>query len=192
MTRKLRPIVLAAFVAAVAILIGLHSAPAGLGAWTLAARYSARAAFPFLMIAYSASSLVRLYPNKVTRYLMRNRKWWGLGFATAHTVHLFAVFNVLSLATSPPPPLVLLGGGFVYLVLYAMVLTSWKWAYKAMGKWWKWLHNFGIHLLWLVFAFAYGAKAVTMPDQLIPGIVLLTVALGGLYLRYAAHRYAEA
>jgi sulfoxide reductase heme-binding subunit YedZ len=192
MSKKLRPVVLAAFVAVVAVLIGLHSAPAGVDAWTLAARFSARSAFPFLMIAYSASSMVKLWPNKVTRYFMRNRKWWGLGFATAQTVHLFAVYNFLQVSPQPAPPTILLGGGFVYAVLYAMVLTSWKWAYKAMGQSWKWLHTFGIHLLWLVFAFAYGAKAVTRPDQLIPGIALLTVALGGLYLRYAAHRYAEA
>ena len=185
---KYWPVILAAFVAGVAVITGFKSAPAGLEAWTFAARYTARVGFPFLMIAFTASSLVKLWPNPFTKSLMRRRKWWGLGFATTHSFHLVALVNVLKLSPGPAPIPVILGGGFVYLVLYAMVLTSWRWAYRSMGRWWGRFHKAGIYLLWFVFAFAYAGKAVTNPGERVVAIVLLAIALGGLGLRIAARR----
>ena len=188
---KYWPVILAAFVAGVAVITGFKSAPEGIQAWTFAARYTARVGFPFLMVAFTASSIVKLWPNPTTKSLMRRRKWWGLGFATSHTFHLFALINVLRLSPEPPAPAVLLGGGFVYVVLYAMVLTSWRWAYKALGKWWGRLHKFGIYLLWSVYVLAYIGKTVTQPGERIITLTLLVIAFGGLGLRIAASKQEE-
>ena len=184
---KYWPVILAAFVAGVAILTGLKSAPAGIDGWTYAARYTARVGFPFLMIAFTASSIVKLWPNPATKSLMRRRKWWGLGFATSHTFHLFALVSVLRLSPEPPALPALLPGAFVYLVLYTMVLTSWRWAYRLLGKWWGRLHKFGIYLLWFAFTLAYALKVVGMPgEERVVSLFLLAIALCGWGLRIAA------
>jgi DMSO/TMAO reductase YedYZ heme-binding membrane subunit len=186
---KYWPVILAAFVAGVAILTGLKSAPAGIEGWNFAARYTARVGFPFLMAAFTASSLVKLWPNPVTKSLMRRRKWWGLGFATSHSFHLFALLKVFSLTPNPPAVTALLPGAFVYLVLYAMVLTSWRWAYRALGKWWGRLHKFGIYLLWFAFTLAYALKVVGMPgEERVVSLFLLAFALCGWGLRIAASK----
>jgi len=185
---KYWPTVLAAFLAVVAVITGHKSAPEGIESWTLAARYTARVGFPFLMVAFTASSLVELWPNRLTKSLMRRRKWWGLAFAASHTIHLYALIHVVRLMEPPPPVAGLLPGAFVYLVLYAMVLTSWRWAYRSMGRWWGRLHKFGIYLLWGVFVFAYASKALYEPSERIVALILLAVALSGLGLRIAAKR----
>jgi DMSO/TMAO reductase YedYZ heme-binding membrane subunit len=185
------PIFLAGLAGLAALYLGLHThIGGGEDHWTYAARYTARVGFPFFIIAYSASSLARLWPNPTTKALLRDRKYWGLAFATTHTFHLYALIQVLQ--ANPRPLPVLLGGGFIYLVIYAMAATSFPWAYKALGKWWKRLHTLGIHLIWAVFVVAYGGKAFMRADQRIAGAILLVVALAALGLRIAAWRKAQA
>lgn len=185
------PVILAGLAGLAALYLGLHThIGGGEEHWTYAARYTARAGFPFLIVTYSASSLVKLWPNETTKNLLRNRKWWGLAFATAHTVHLYALIHVLQ--ENPRPLSGLIPGAFVYLVLYAMVLTSFPWAYKALGKWWKRLHTFGIHLLWVVFVLFSGGKAVRGTDQWPTGALILAIALAALGLRIVAWRKAKA
>lgn len=149
----------------------------------LAARYTARAGFPLLIVAYSASSLAQLWPNRTTRALKRDRRQWGLGFAVCHTFHLFA-FVAFFKASGQPVPLL---GAPIYVLMYLMVLTSNSWSQKRLGSNWKRLHTLGIHALWFAFALAYVGKAwmgqsreVTLPFAMI--------ALGALGLRIAAWR----
>ena len=153
---KFWPVILAVLAGLAALAVGLHThIRGGEEHWTYAARYTARVGFPFLIIAFSASALAQLRPNGVTRSLLGNRKWWGLSFATTHTFHLYALIHVVANAPEPPNYLVLSPAILAYVVLYAMVLTSWNWAYKALGKNWKRLHSFGIWYLWLIFAAVY-------------------------------------
>ena len=181
------PAVLALIVGLAALAVGMHTNIGGGDHWTAAARYTARVGFPFLIITYSASSLVRLWPSDLTKALLRNRKWWGLSFATTHTVHLYALLHALAAAPEPPNYLVLSPAILAYVVLYAMALTSWKWAYRVLGKGWKRLHNFGIHYLWLIFALAYAAKIIAH-EQLAVTIPFEIVAIAALCLRLAARK----
>ena len=185
------PIFLAGLAGLAALYLGLHTHIGGSeDHWGHAARYTARVGFPFFIITYSASSLARLWPNDTTRSLLRNRKWWGLAFATTHTVHLYALIHVL-LEMQDPDWLYFAPAFFAYAVLYAMALTSWSWAYRTMGKWWKRLHTFGIHYLWLIFAAAYFLRALD-PQTRIIGMVAFAIALGALGLRIAVWRRAQA
>lgn len=185
------PVLLALVVGFAALAVGMHTHIGGEPHWNAAARFTARVGFPFLIVTYSASSLARLWPNGLTKSLLRNRKWWGLSFATTHTLHLYALINVLA-AMDPQPNYLTLAPAFLaYIVLYAMVLTSWNWAYRAMGKWWKRLHTFGIHYIWLIFAAVYVLKAFE-PGQQYIGIPYALIALGSLVLRIAAWRKARA
>lgn len=155
--------------------------------WQLATRWTARAGFPLLIIAYSASSLARLWPNATTGALLRQRRWWGLGFAACHTAHLCALINYFNALGEPIPRIALYGGGAAYVLLYAMALTSFPAAQRVMGRWWKYLHKTGIHVLWLVFAFAYVGKAFA-PESRGIGLLFGTVALAAAALRIAAWR----
>lgn len=129
--------------------------------WHNAARFTARADFPIFILTYSASSLARLWPNPWTRALRQDRRQWGIAFAIAHTIHLaaFAGYIIVSgTAGEFVDPIVLGVAAPGYVVMYAMLATSNAASMKAMGKNWKRLHTFGIHLLWLNFAGSYAQK----------------------------------
>ena len=155
--------------------------------WQLATRWTARAGFPLLIIAYSASSLARLWPSKLTGALLHDRRWWGLGFAACHSAHLCALTNFFNAAGKPIPAVAFYGGGAAYVLMYAMALTSFAAAQRAMGRWWKRLHSLGIHYLWLIFALAYVGQAQAQQGGPIK-IVFSVVAIGALGLRIAAWR----
>jgi methionine sulfoxide reductase heme-binding subunit len=162
----------------------------------LAARWTARAAFPFFLIAYAASSLLRLWPSELTKALMRRRRQWGLAFALAHTIHLVALaINII--IYNPRPFAALVGGAVAYAILYAMALTSTDKAQRVMGIWWKRLHRVGIHYLWIAFLAGYGGRAVHIdPGYHAEGriaVALLFAVLGlRVYLRFGPKRATAA
>lgn len=185
------PVVLALLAGAGALAVGLHTQIGGTDHWAAASRFTARVGFPFFILAYAASSLARLWPNAATRGLMRGRKYWGLAFATTHTFHLYALLNFMAAMPEEPEWLYLSPAILAYILLYAMALTSWGWAYKAMGKWWKRLHSFGIHYLWLIFAAAYSLR-ILQEDQRIVGASFAAIAFAALGLRIIAWRRKRA
>lgn len=103
--------------------------------WLLAAGYTARASFAVFLIVYSASSLLRLWPNITTKGLVRYRRQWGLGFALAHTIHLAALayYNIIIL--NMPGLQALLGGGLAYALMFVMAATSNNASMRLMGRW---------------------------------------------------------
>jgi methionine sulfoxide reductase heme-binding subunit len=180
------------------LLLGLLAGPAAIAAgflfgsspaedWQLAARWTARVSFPLFMITYAASSLTRLWATPWHRSVLRGRRWWGLGFAAAHTVHLGALTYYLYTYGEPPTFATILGGGLAYALLFLMALTSSDAAMRAMGRGWKRLHSAGIHWLWFIFAFTYLGR-VLAGEELPYAALALLVALSALGLRIAARR----
>lgn len=157
-----------------------------------AARWTARTALPLFLVAFLASSFVRLWSNDMTKALMRRRRQWGLGFALAHTIHLSALaINVLVFGPSREPE-TLVGGGLAYVFILLMSLTSNDWSMKQMGRWWKWLHVVGVYYIWLIFTLSYAGRLAD-PDKFVTGAVFTPVMLGALALRlYARRRKAVA
>ncbi len=131
---------------------GLLSGADTLEQWQLAARWTARASFPLFLLPFTASALVRLYPARWTKALLRDRRWWGLGFATAFALHLVCLLLNQWLRDNFPPTGPTDPGFYLYLLLLAMVLTSSDAARKRMGRWWKVLHRTGMWGFWVVFA----------------------------------------
>lgn len=109
--------------------------------WQLAARYTARASFPFFLVAFVASSMLRLYRRLWSMALLRDRRWWGLGFASCFFVHLVALLTYSWLRDGFPPVGQLDRGVLAYAVLLAMVLTSTDGARRRLGRWWTVLHR---------------------------------------------------
>ena len=178
----------------IGLLAGFSALWAGLGAgtnpvegWQLAARWTARIGFPIFILTYAASSLGRLWPSDLTRRVWRDRRWWGLGFAACHTVHLYALVTYNQMANHDSSIQTLIGGGGAYAIMYMMALTSNDAAMRAMGKNWKRLHMLGIHWLWFIFAFSYFGRIVDGREQPWAGIAFAT-ALAALGLRIAVWR----
>jgi DMSO/TMAO reductase YedYZ heme-binding membrane subunit len=135
--------------------------------WQLAARYTARASFPFFLVTFVASSILRLYRRPWTKALLRDRRWWGLGFASCFFVHLLALLTYNWLRDRFPPAGLLDPGVWAYAVLLAMVLTSTDGARRRLGRWWTLLHRAGMWGFFFIFVlspYLDALLALKMPD----------------------------
>lgn len=117
-------------------------------------QFTVRCAVPCLYIAFAASSLATLFPNRFTRWLVRNRKIFGLCFATGMAWQLaFIVWLVggylhyyLEFSYSPVDLLLRLPA---YVLLTAMAITSFRYGRgKISDRQWHRLHTIGIYFLW--------------------------------------------
>lgn len=179
------PLLLGLFLSLGALALGLMVGSDPTQSWLLAARWTARVGFPVFLLAYSASSLLRLWPGDLTKALVRDRRWWGLGFAASHTVHLVALVTYLELSGEGRPISVLIGGGGAYVMMYLMAFTSNDAAMRALGRNWKRLHTVGIHWLWFVFAFSYLGRVMAGREMPYAAITL-SLALTALGMRIVA------
>ncbi len=153
--------------------------------WGLAASWTARVGFPLLIAAYLARPLTQLWKHPFPKALLKRRKWIGLGFATSHTIHLYALFTALAVAGQGMDLLTILGGGGAYAIMYVMAFTSNQRAMRALGKWWKRIHLVGIHWLWLIFAQSYFGR-IFEPGSEMVGIVGFAIAIGAAFIRFLA------
>jgi methionine sulfoxide reductase heme-binding subunit len=178
------PMALGLVAGLLALWMGLQAGSDPIEGWQLAARWTARVGFPIFTLTYAASSLAKLWPGELTRSLWRNRRWWGLGFAASHTVHLYALVTYNRMAGHDTSTQTLIGGGGAYAILYVMALTSNEAAMRALGRNWKRLHTLGIHSLWFIFAFSYFGRIAEGREMPYAGIAF-AVALAALGLRVA-------
>lgn len=184
---KTWPMWLGAVLGTLAIAFAFQTQAGEVDQWLYAARYTARVGFPLLIIAYIARPLVDLTKSDFSKYLLARRKWFGLGFAISHTIHLAALVIAIEVSGQGKGVVTYVFGGLGYAILYVMAFTSNRTAMKALGKWWKRIHRFGIHYLWFIFAQSY-AQRVIIEGTMVEGIVGTVVALGAGAVRFAAWR----
>ena len=184
-TGRYAPIWLAAALSLLALLSAWLLSDAVIGQEQLAARYTARAAFALFIVTFSASALARLWPGEITRGLLRRRRQWGLGFALAHTIHLAALIHYFRESGEIPQTATVIGGGFAYLLMFAMAATSNDRSVRAMGAWWKRLHKVGIHYIWFNFALTYLGRIFRDGTEA-QRLLLFPACLAALGLRIAA------
>lgn len=148
----------------------------------LAIRATARTSLALFLIAFTASALFRLRPSGATRWLLANRRWFGLGFAFSHLVHAGAIFllhrwhpDTFALLVQPKT---FVTGGIAYLFIALLAATSFDRAVTALGpKIWKRLHTAGIWVIWLSFVFTNGKRIPASAAYAIP-VAILFAALG--------------
>lgn len=178
-----------------ALAVGLFAGADLQEGWQLAARYTARASFPFFLVTFVASSILRLYRRPWTMSLLRDRRWWGLGFASCFFVHLVALLTYNWLRDQFPPVGLLDRGVLAYAILLAMVLTSTDGARRRLGHWWTVLHRVGMWGFFFIFVlspYADALLALTMP-KFNPLTDPYTLAgLAAVALRIAAWRRSRA
>ena len=187
MKRKYLPILLALLLGFGAIWVGMAWGSNAQDQAQLAARYTARVAFPLFLLTYLASSLFTLWPSALPQALVRTRRQWGLSFALAHFIHLGALISFYKISGWEVSSETLAGGGLAYVMLALMAATSNNWSVRRLGRWWKRLHSFGIHWLWFIFTFTYFGR-LTDPESFERGIVQFMLCLAALAVRLIAWR----
>ena len=185
MTQRMRPIYAAFLLSFLAVGVGILLGGDRVEDAQLAARYTARVAFPIFLVAYCASSIAYLWPNETIRGVMRTRRQWGLGFALAHGIHLVALITYLRISGATPAVLSLAFGGTAYVLIAAMAATSNDASMRRMGIWWKRLHRFGMHWIWLVFTLSYLKRSVD-PEAMAQGVALFPFAAAAGLIRLTA------
>lgn len=156
-----------------------------------ALRATARTSVVLFLFAFAASSLRRLWPNRATGWILRNRRYVGVSFALSHFVHLGLI---ASLAHFTPDrftgnPAGLIPGFAAYLFLAAMTATSFDRTAAWLGKvWWRRLHLTGSWWIWAVFTGNYASKVTNGPGYAIAALACVAVAA----LRIAAWLRARA
>ena len=185
MTDKMKPLFAAVVLSFLAVVAGLDLGNGGIEETQLAARYTARVAFPLFLIVYTASSIAYLWPNETIRNAMRNRRQWGLGFALAHGVHLVALVTYFRVSGQTPATASLALGGPAYILIAAMALTSNNASMRALGVWWKRFHRVGVHWIWLVFTLSYLKRSVD-PQAMAQGVALFPFAVAAGIIRLTA------
>lgn len=153
--------------------------------WHEAAHYTARVGFPLLILAYVARPLVELTRSEWAKYILARRKYIGLGFAVAHTIHLAALITAIEVSGEGKDILTYVFGGAAYAILYVMAFTSNNAAMKAMGVWWKRVHRLGIHYLWFIFFQSYAGRMAD-PEQAAVAIPFTIIALAAAAVRFTA------
>lgn len=116
--------------------------------------YAVRWAIPFIFLVIAASSVNILFPSSLSKWLLRNRKYFGLCFAVAmawqglfilivSTVHREYYFSEIFYFRDE------LEGTIGYLFLAAMTLTSFQFGRKRVtAAQWKLIHTCGVYYLW--------------------------------------------
>lgn len=154
-------------------------------------RATARTSVVLFLFAFAASSLRRLWPNRATGWLLRNRRYVGVSFAMSHFVHLGLI---ASLAHFTPErftgnPAGLIPGFTAYVFIAAMTATSFDRTTTWIGKvWWRRLHLAGSWWIWAVFTGNYASKVTSGPGYAVAALACAAVAA----LRIAAWLRARA
>lgn len=148
-----------------------------------AIRFTARTSLLLFLLAFAASALHRFWPNAITAWVRRYRRYLGLSFAGSHLVHAVAILAYLQAdpvgfhASQQPIGYVINGIGYAYII--AMAATSFDRSAALIGPVaWRWLHLTGSYFLWFAFAKSYFPRAFMDPFYIpFAGVLLLAVAM---------------
>jgi hypothetical protein len=117
---------------------------------------SVRCALPLFVLAFTTSSLVILWPSTFTRWMLANRRYFGLAFAFAMAWHVgFVSYLIWSFGNPLNVKATLMDvTGFIFLLM--MTLTSFRWGARYLSRTnWRRLHKTGIYAIWLVATIIY-------------------------------------
>lgn len=127
-----------------------------------------RLAAPYFLLTFTASPLQRLFPNRTTRWLLANRRYFGLAFAVGAFCQL-APIAVLALRFRPALADIhsessQFGEDVIYLTLVLMTVTSFRATNRYLSlRAWRRLHSAGIYLLGGLYGVSYVYFALNTP-----------------------------
>jgi sulfoxide reductase heme-binding subunit YedZ len=120
---------------------------------------SVRCALPCFIVAFTASSFAILWPGRWTRWLLSNRRYFGLAFAWGMGWHLsFVAYSTVRFGNQLNATATALDV-IVLLFLIGMTVTSFRWFARRLSLAdWQRLHKAGAYLIWLLATDIYLAN----------------------------------
>jgi len=118
--------------------------------------FAIECALPFLVLAFTASSLAVLWKASPTRWLFANRRYVGLAFAYGMAWHFTYVARYKFVFDLQPAPFDLALDLTGLLFLLAMTVTSFYPVRQRLHPaHWRRLHKTGIYVLWFLPTYFY-------------------------------------
>lgn len=145
-------------------------------------RTSVRLSAPWVLLAFAASSLLALFPNEGTRWLMRNRRIFGLCFAAIMGWQLVFILWMFGAHAGFYWETIHTDGDLLtriiaYMILLAMTVTSFASPRRWIGpRAWLVVHKFGIYAMWLAIWTSY--TEIVFVEQSPPAIAYVYAATG--------------
>lgn len=149
---------------------------------------SVRFSVPFLFLAFASSSIAAHVPKPLKRWLTRNRRYFGLGFAAGFGWQLFFIlwlyfghhgYFMEEVFTSRKSLVIYRLGPYTFLV--AMTITSFFPVRRKMNrKVWHVIHWIGIYYLWWDLELTYWEEIYSYPNIPPDTIDYIYCTLGGL------------
>ena len=141
-------------------------------------------ALPFFLLAFTASSLARLWPGRATRWLLRNRRYFGLAFAYGMAWHIGFVGYYFTRFGNPLDRVALVLDLIGLVFLLALTLTSFRRVASRLtpGRW-RTLHKTGVYVIWLLATDINLGAARAHHDVL--HVSMLAALIGAWILRLA-------
>jgi methionine sulfoxide reductase heme-binding subunit len=126
-------------------------------------RATARTTFVFFFFAFTGNALREFWPGSFS-WLAQKRDWLLVAMAASHTVHLAAIILLFQrIGWSRLQWITLLGGGFVYLLMYAIALNAISRLQAGREKFIIGslrLEAVALYLIWLIFALAFIPRVI--------------------------------
>lgn len=141
-------------------------------------RVTAHTSLAFFLLAFVASAALRLWPSAATRWLVHQRRGFGVTFAASHIIHGAAI---ITLAARDPALFWqlssvgnIVAGGSAYVFILAMLATSFDGPRRAISPAvWTRLHKVGAWYIWLSFIATNAKRIGTGPGFYVTVAILL-------------------
>jgi methionine sulfoxide reductase heme-binding subunit len=119
-------------------------------------KHSVRCALPLFLLAFTASSFAVLWNGPLSRWLLSNRRYFGLAFAYGMAVHFgFVGYSVLSFGNGLNVTVTTFDLTAAVFLL-AMTLTSFRSLARRLSLAdWRRLHKAGAYAIWLLATYIY-------------------------------------
>jgi len=161
----------------------------GTEGYRMVIRATARTSLALFLAAFLASSLLRLWPGSLTRWLRRNRRYSGLSFAMSHAIHLAAI---IALARTDPATFATLSskgsiitGSIGYVFIAMLTATSFDRMVALLGpRLWQRIHTIGAWTICIFFFFTNGKRIPGSGWYMLPVAILFAAVI----VRIAARR----
>ena len=120
-------------------------------------RVTGRISFPLFVMVAIGSSLHKLYPCALSKWLYSNRKFIGLSFGVVYLYHAFGIGGLIFITGSPGiGGLELILSILCYSFLIPMMITSFRSVRQRLSPWlWESFHSIGMLMVWYFFLQEY-------------------------------------
>ncbi len=143
----------------------------------VAIRLTARTSCLLFLSAFIASTLPKINSNKLTKWLLKNRRYLGISFAISHGYHALTIVGLV-IITSGEAYEFDHGGTLGYIFIAAMTATSFRPIATLLSpQVWKILHTVGMYYLWIAFTYSFATRLNISLSIYLPFVALLIAAM---------------